>query len=115
MAFQQNSMEKSQKIFEKCGEPRTRSKRDTGSNSDIETDIVFEDQIVPEEAKTSAVITNQRDLVKSNMRRNDFQKLIKDIAKLGEESQGFWRHLPYVMCDQPVNRFQVSLFFLDFG
>ena len=102
-------MEKTQKIFDHCGQPTTRTKRDTGSNADIETDIAFEDQI-PEEAKTSAVITNQRDLVKSNMRRNEkneFKKLIKEIAKLGEESQGFWKHLPYVMCDQPVNRFQV--------
>ena len=51
--------------------------------------------------------SDQRDLVKSNMHRSEFKRLIKEISNLGRDSQGFWKHLPYVMCDQPVNRFQV--------
>ena len=57
-----------EKIFAKCGKPRTVSKRDTytsgltgngNSNSDIETEINsnYQDQI-PEEAKTSALISS---------------------------------------------------------
>lgn len=124
MTFQGSGLQVTEKIFAKCGKPRTVSKRDTytsgltghgNSNSDIETEINsnYQDQI-PEEAKTSALIssssTDQRDLVKSNMHRSEFKRLIKEISNLGKDSQGFWKHLPYVMCDQPVNRFQEKYF-----
>jgi len=81
-------------------------KRDTtsgltgNSNSDIETEILdsdFGSDQIPEE-------------VKSNMHRSEFKRLIKEILNLGQDSQGFWKHLPYVMCDQPVNRFQEKYF-----
>ena len=87
------------------------------SNSDIETEILdsdFGSDQIPEEAKTSALMSDQRDLVKSNMHRSEFKRLIKEILNLGQDSQGFWKHLPYVMCDQPVNRFQVCLNFTLF-
>ena len=120
MEFQRKSHEVHQKVFDICGRPKTYSKRDirdvsleemtrNNTNADIETKVGFADQI-PFEAKASAIVSDQSDLVKSNMLKNDFKKIIKEVAKLGEESQGFWRHLPYVLCDQPVDKFQEKLY-----
>ena len=66
--FIHSGLQVTEKIFAKCGKPRTVSKRDTyssgltgngNSNSDIETEINsnYQDQI-PEEAKTSALISS---------------------------------------------------------
>ena len=103
MNFQEQGLTVTEKVFEKCGKAR-HMKRSAASDPD---DIIFSDN-VPEEAKMTKPVfpaIPQKDLVKA--RKSGFEKIVADIKKVSQDSQGFWRHLPYVMCDQPDPGFKV--------
>ena len=114
MTFQDSALRVTQKNFDLCGTPAymKRSKRTT-DNEDFETEVLFnENEHVPEEAKVAAIkmpISSPSNLVKSNLRKSEFERLIVEIRKLSQDSQGFWRRLPFEMCDQPDPAFQVRM------
>ena len=111
MSFQETGLRVTQKVFEICGTPksptssrgRPRFSRAL-SNEDFETHVSDVPKMDPS--------PSQRDLVKSSQstRKSEFEKLIADIKTMSQDSMGFWRHLPYVMCDQPDHAFQERLF-----
>ena len=105
MEFQNQGHKITQSVFEECGTVRT-AKREAFSE-----DIEFEDQI-PDEAKIDKIkdFSTAKDLVKANSRRSDFDKLVNEVRKISGDSLGFWRNLPYIMCDQPNPEFQEQLF-----
>jgi hypothetical protein len=117
MTFQETGFRVTQKVFEICGTPRHMKKKRSAVNpADLETDtaVTFEDSldsVIPEEIammeNLGPVMANPREHLKSNSRKSEFEKLISELRKIGIDSQGFWRHLPYVMCDQPDPAFQV--------
>lgn len=107
MSFQDTGLTVTQKVFQICGTPKTSSRR----FSKREAEEGNPDDIQIDSSEVELKTNNQKDLVKSMTRKSDFDRLMLDIKKLSQDSQGFWRHLPYVMCDQPDPAFQVI--FLD--
>ena len=60
---------------------------------------------------TSKLSTSSaKDLVRANFRRSDFDKLVKEIKKVMGNSVGFWKELPFTLCDQPNPEFQEKNF-----
>ncbi len=46
--------------------------------------------------------------------RTEFEKIFRDLKNVAGDSKGFWRDLPYDMCDQPNPSFQVKNIFYYF-
>ena len=113
MELQTKGAQATEKVFNvnACGRPRIASSRKLGKRAVHNEDIGFEDQ-VPEEAKmTSKLSTSSaKDLVRANFRRSDFDKLVKEIKKVMGNSVGFWKELPFTLCDQPNPEFQEKNF-----
>ena len=121
MTFQEKGLTVTQKVFEKCGKGRTMGrnmmKRSADDHGGIRTrdllrhkradDITFSDT-VPEEVIAKQPFISaipQKDLVKR--KKSGFEKIAVDIKKVSQDMEGFWKYLPYVMCDQKDPRFQV--------
>ena len=109
MELQTKGAQATEKVFNNnaCGRPKIASSRKLGKRSVQESDdIGFVDQ-VPDEAKIS---TKAKDLVRANFRRSNFDKLVKEIKKVIGNSVGFWKELPFTMCNQPNPEFQEKNF-----
>ena len=109
MELQTKGAQATEKVFNvnACGRPRIASSRKLGKREVHNEDIGFEDQ-VPEEAKMTStkMSSSAKDLVRANFRKSSFDKLVKEIKKVMGNSVGFWKELPFTLCDQPNPEFQ---------
>lgn len=92
MHFQDTGFKVTQRVFEVCGTPRLIKRNAEETPAEL--------GILKAGPSTSA-------------RKSDFDKLVSDLRQIGRDTQGFWRHLPYVMCDQPNPAFQERLFGIE--
>ena len=74
-----------QKVFELCGTPRL-GRRQAGIEG---SPFVFEKRLEKSHRPSSRPT------------KSDFEKLLIDLKKKLKEFSGFWRQVPYKMCDNP--------------
>merc|ERR1719348_1853489 len=85
MNFQESGFQVTQKVFELCSTPRL-GRRQAGIEG---SPFVFEKRLEKSHRPSSRPT------------KSDFEKLLIDLKKRLKEFSGFWRQVPYKMCDDP--------------
>ena len=110
MTFQESGFKVTQKVFEKCGQPRLvgRPKRSTAAEVELTWDrhdlLVVKRSARQDEEEFDFGEESKPTLQASTARKSDFERLIGDLRRVVRSSQGFWRHLPYTMCAKSGGR-----------
>merc|ERR1719500_1575073 len=84
MNFQESGFQVTQKVFELCGTPRLGRRQAPSENSGF----VFEKRLEKSHRPSS------------RPSKSDFEKLLIDLKKKLREFSGFWRQVPYKMCEE---------------
>ena len=86
-----------QKVFELCGTPRL-GRRQAGNEG---SPFVFEKRLEKSHRPSS------------RPSKSDFEKLLIDLKKKLREFSGFWRQVPYKMCDSPPEEEKAHMHLMD--
>lgn len=88
MNFQESGFQVTQKVFELCGTPRL-GRRQAGSDT---SQFVFEKRLEKSHRPSA------------RPSKSEFEKMLIDIKKKLREFSGFWREMPYLMCDSQMEK-----------